>query len=224
MDLRKLLTLSQFPDASSATEDGVLCFGGELTTEILIDAYFHGIFPWPHEGYPLLWFFPYERGVLDFSELHIPKSLQKLNRKNVYSFRMNTNFEKVIEGCAKASRKGQKGTWITNEMKNAYIALNKEGFAICVECYHEKELVGGLYGVLVAGVFSGESMFGLRDNVSKLCLIEIIKYLKGLGHEWMDIQMVTPVLQLMGGKYVSRQEYLEKLNQAHKKYFLNQKD
>lgn len=217
--LRPFLTRSHFPDPTTASEDGLLCFGGELQTEVLLDAYFHGIFPWPHEGYPMLWFCPLERGILVFKDLHIPKSMQKLIRKNIYTFRFNTNFEKVLEQCALVPRKGQKGTWITDEIKKAYLQLFKEGFAISIECYRENTLVGGLYGVLVAGVFSGESMYGLEDNVSKLCVIEMVKYLERLGHEWMDIQMVTPVMELLGGQYLSRVEYLYRLKQTHGIYF-----
>src|SRR5687767_11500536 len=113
--LKAFTQRSSFPDPRAATEDGLLCFGGELQLEVLLDAYFHGIFPWPHEGYPMLWFSPKERGILVFKELHIPKSLQKLIRKNIYTFKVNTEFRKVMESCSVVPRKGQKGSWITNE-------------------------------------------------------------------------------------------------------------
>lgn len=220
-DLHKYLQISNFPNPLAAPEDGVLCFGGDLEVDLLLDAYIHGIFPWPHEGYPLLWFSPLERGVLDFHELHIPHSLKKLIRKGHYYFKMNTQFPNVIEYCSRVPRKNQSGTWITEEMKEAYKKLYDEGHILCIECYKkdskgEEKLVGGLYGVLVAGVFSGESMFGLEDNVSKLCVLETVDRLKGLGMEWMDIQMVTPVLETLGGKYISREEYQERLKEAHR--------
>lgn len=220
-DLRKYFQITNFPDVMTAADDGVLCFGGEFETDLLLDAYIHGIFPWPHEGYPLLWFFPKDRGVLDFKDLHIPQSLQKIIRKNNYTFKMNTKFNEVIEHCSKVPRKGQKGTWITDEMKSAYKKLYDQGHILCIECYKsdlkgEEKLIGGLYGVLVAGVFSGESMFGLESNVSKLCVIETIKKLQGIGLEWMDIQMVTPVLESLGGKYISREEYKGRLDKVHK--------
>ncbi|MES2768779.1 MAG: leucyl/phenylalanyl-tRNA--protein transferase [Bdellovibrionota bacterium] len=220
-DLRKYFQITSFPDPMTASEDGVLCFGGEFERDLLLDAYIHGIFPWPHEGYPLLWFFPKERGVLDFKDLHIPQSLGKLIKKNLYTFRMNTRFNDVIEQCSLVPRKNQKGTWITDEMQVAYKDLYDEGHILCIECYRKNSngdevLVGGLYGVLVAGVFSGESMFGLESNVSKLCVIEAIKRLQGIGLDWMDIQMVTPVLESLGGKYISREEYKQRLDAVHK--------
>ncbi len=205
----------------TAADDGILCFGGEFEKDLLLDAYIHGIFPWPHEGYPLLWFFPKERGVLDFKDLHIPQSLAKLIKKDLYTFKMNTRFDEVIEQCSLVPRKNQNGTWITDEMQLAYKELYDEGHILCIECYKknskdEETLVGGLYGVLVAGVFSGESMFGLESNVSKLCVIEVTKRLQGIGLEWMDIQMVTPVLESLGGKYISREEYKQRLDAVHK--------
>lgn len=220
-DLRKYFQVTSFPDPMTASDDGVLCFGGDFETEILLDAYIHGIFPWPHEGYPLLWFFPKERGVLEFKDLHIPQSLAKLMRKRNYTFKMNTRFEDVMDQCAQVPRKGQKGTWITEEMKEAYKELFNLGHILCIECYKkdskgDETLVGGLYGILVAGVFSGESMFGLESNVSKLCVVEVTQKLQSIGLEWMDIQMVTPVLESLGGKYVSRTEYLDLLKESHK--------
>lgn len=220
-DLRKYFQVTSFPDPLTAPDDGILCFGGDFETDLLLDAYIHGIFPWPHEGYPLLWFSPLERGVLDFSELHLPQSLKKLMKKNIYTFKMNTNFSEVIEHCSMVPRKNQKGTWITDEMKTAYKKLYDDGHILCIECYkkdsqgHEK-LVGGLYGVLVAGVFSGESMFGLESNVSKLCVVETIQRLQSIGLEWMDIQMVTPVMESLGGKYISREEYHQRLKNVHR--------
>lgn len=215
-DFKKYSQISNFPDPRAAPEDGVLCFGGEFDTELLMDAYFHGIFPWPHEGYPLLWFSPWERGVLFFEKLHIPQSLKKVIRKNLYTFKINTRFDEVIKQCSLVPRKGQKGTWITPEMIDAYKALFDQGHILCVECYRGEELVGGLYGVYIAGVFSGESMFGLESNVSKMCVIEMTKILKSRGLEWMDIQMVTPVLESLGGTYVPRDDYLKMLKTSHK--------
>jgi leucyl/phenylalanyl-tRNA--protein transferase len=218
-NLYELLKISQFPPVMQAAEDGLLCFGGELAPEVLMDAYIHGIFPWPHEGYPMLWFFPLERGVLEFSELHVSKSLEKLKRKNLYEFKVNTSFDQVIEHCSRVPRKEQKGTWITPEIFSAYKKMFELGFILSVECFRDGKLVGGLYGVFIAGVFSGESMFGLEDNVSKLCVFEIVRVLKEKGLQWMDIQMVTPVMEGLGGKYVSRENYLERLERSHKIYF-----
>src|SRR5690606_40930983 len=116
-DLRKYFKTTSFPDPLSAPEDGVVCFGGDFETDLLLDAYIHGIFPWPHEGYPLLWFSPWERGVLDFQDIHIPQSLKKLIKKNLYEFKINSRFSEVIDYCSQVTRKGQAGTWINAEMK-----------------------------------------------------------------------------------------------------------
>lgn len=216
--IKTLSKKSQFPSPSQSDPDGLLCFGGELFPEILLDAYFHGIFPWPHEGLPLLWFSPKERGVIFFEDLHISKSLAKFQKKSHYTFTINQAFKEVVAGCSTVPRKGQKGTWITDEMKEAYLELFSLGYCLSVECWKNDKLVGGLYGVDVCGVFSGESMFGLEDNVSKLCFIEMVQYLKSKQRLWMDIQMVTPVTESLGGKYVSQDDYLKLLDQSHKLY------
>jgi leucyl/phenylalanyl-tRNA--protein transferase len=214
--IKTLSQKSQFPDPKQSDADGLLCFGGELCPEILLDAYYHGIFPWPHEGLPLLWFSPKERGILDFKDLHIPKSLQKLRKKLAYRFTVNTAFRDVIQGCSRVPRKGQKGTWITEDMVDAYCELYSLGYCISLECWKDGRLVGGLYGVDIGGVFSGESMFGLESNVSKLCFIETVYYLQSLGRDWMDIQMITSVTKSLGGKYISQDEYLSRLAKSHK--------
>ncbi len=217
--IKTLSLKSQFPHPREADEDGLLCFGGELFPEILLDSYFHGIFPWPHEGLPLLWFSPRERGVLFFENLHIPKSLQKYQKKTHYTYTFNKAFPEVMAGCSKVPRKGQKGTWITPPLKQAYIEMHSLGFARSVECWKDGKLVGGLYGVDVGGVFSGESMFGLESNVSKLCFIEMVQKLKEEQRTWMDIQMVTPVTESLGGVYISQDKYLSLLDKSHKQYF-----
>lgn len=207
---------SYFPDPRNTDETGIVAAGGELSLEMLWDAYYHGIFPWPHEGFPLLWFSPEERGILEFKDLHVPQSLKKFRKKSKYLFTHNEAFEDVIGFCAFVPRKGQKGTWITTPIKKAYYKFHKAGYAHSFECWDGDNLIGGLYGVLVDGVFSGESMFGLKPNVSKLCLIQVVDYLKKMGLEWMDIQMVTPVTKLLGGKYIKRNDFLKKIKKSHK--------
>lgn len=214
---------SHFPDPSNTDETGIVAAGGELTSEMLWDAYYHGIFPWPHEGFPLLWFSPPERGILEFKELHIPQSLKKFQKKTKYMFTHNEAFEDVIGFCAFVPRKGQKGTWITTAIKKAYYKFHNAGFAHSFEVWEGENLIGGLYGVLIDGVFSGESMFGLKPNVSKLCLVYVVEYFKKMGLEWIDIQMVTPVTELLGGKYIPRKEFLKKLRKSHEIWRSKQK-
>lgn len=206
----------RFPDPRFSKDPyGLIAVGGDFKPETLIEAYSKGIFPWPQQEYEYLWFSPLERGVLDFNELHIPKSLKKFSDKTNFEFTVNLAFKSVIENCQKIPRKGQKGTWITPNMMKAYIKLNQLGYAMSVECWKESNLVGGIYGVKVKNVFSAESMFGLESNVSKLCLLELINILRDDGFTWLDIQMVTPTLSALGGKYISRDEFLLRINEAH---------
>ena len=203
-----------FPDPESGLDEGVVDLSDDLRIERLLEAYSFGIFPWPHEDLPTIWFCPKDRGVLDFADFHIPKSLEKVHRKKTFHCTFNQRFNEVIEACAKIPRPHQTGTWITPKLVDAYKAFHKAGYAQSVECWLGDRLVGGLYGVYVAGVFSGESMFHWEDNASKICLVELIAALKANGIEWMDIQMVTPVLEGMGGKYISRKDYLARVEKA----------
>lgn len=204
----------EFPEAHLAMEEGLIAVGGKLDTPTLYHAYKKGIFPWPQQGYPLLWFSPDQRGVLDFAQFHIPKSLEKLTHKNNYHFTFNQAFEQVITDCQKQPRKLQNGTWIIPELKEAYVQFHTAGFAHSVECWDQGQLVGGIYGVFVEGVFSGESMFHKQPNTSKLSLVVLIEHLKKIGLHWMDIQMVTPVTEQMGGRYITRDEFLDRLRKA----------
>lgn len=222
MNIRKPLPTNQvkFPDPSILPEDsdGLVYVGGNLATETLVQAYSMGIFPWPlEEIYPLFWFCPETRGIIDLADLHIPKSLAKVRKKGLYHFTFNKNFRQVMEECAKQPRPGQEGTWIIPSMFTAYEKFHQEGYAHSIECWREDALVGGLYGVYVKGVFSGESMFHLEPNTSKLCLVEMALKLRSLGLEWMDIQMVTPVTEQLGGHYISRRDFLKRLKEEHLK-------
>jgi leucyl/phenylalanyl-tRNA--protein transferase len=210
----------KFPDPWLLPEesDGLIYIGGNLAVETLILAYSQGIFPWPlEEAYPLFWFCPEPRGVLDFDDLHVPKSLAKLLRKNEFRVTFNQAFPRVIEECAKQPRPGQEGTWIVPAILPAYEAFHREGYAHSVEVWRGDALVGGLYGVSVQGVFSGESMFHLEPNTSKLALLAMAEKLRELGLKWMDIQMLTPVTELLGGHYISRRDFLVRLRAEHAK-------
>jgi leucyl/phenylalanyl-tRNA--protein transferase len=210
----------KFPDPwlLPVESDGLIYIGGNLAVDTLVQAYSLGIFPWPlEEAYPLFWFCPEPRGVIDFSELHVPRSLQKLRRKKEYRITFNQAFSRVMEECAKQPRPGQEGTWIVPTLLPAYEEFHKEGYAHSVEVWRGDSLVGGLYGVCVKGVFSGESMFHLEPNTSKIALIEMAEKLRSLGLEWMDIQMITPVTENVGGHYITRRDFLARLRAEHAK-------
>ncbi len=202
-----------FSNPRVATVEGVIAAGGRLSAELLIFAYDHGIFPWPHEGYPLLWFCPEERGVIDFSELHLPRSFLKWMRKNrsQYVVTMNQRFAEVVTACKKQKRLGQSGTWITSEIEKNYLNLQKTGHAFSLEVMRGDLLVGGIYGVKSKTYYSCESMFHSEDNASKLALFELTQILLKNGQSWIDIQMVTEVCKSFGGKMISKSEFLKRI-------------
>lgn len=200
-----------FPDPSFALDQGIVAVGGELDTELLFEAYSFGIFPWPHDDHPLLWFSPDRRGVITRQSYKVPKSFKKFLRKTNFELRIDTEFEEVIDACSKAKRKEGPGTWITDEMRAAYIQFFKDGYAHSIECWSENQLVGGMYGVYLGGVFSGESMFFLKDNASKFCLYHLLEKMWETGHDFVDIQMVTPATEAFGGTFFPRSEYINRI-------------
>jgi leucyl/phenylalanyl-tRNA--protein transferase len=204
----------RFPDPRLTDENGIVFVGGELSVENILNAYKSGIFPWPHKNLPLLWFSPIERGVMDLKKFKVPKSVVKEMRKKKFEISFDRKFAQVMENCGTQVRAGQPGTWITPAMKAAYHELFKLGHAHSVECWRGDELVGGLYGVFINGVFSGESMYFHESGASKACLIALADRLIRGGHEWFDIQMVTSVLELFGGEYWPREKYLNRLEKA----------
>jgi leucyl/phenylalanyl-tRNA--protein transferase len=197
---------SIFPSTDLADEDGLLCFGGRLDVPTLVDAYSHGIFPWPSsDRTPVPWFSPPMRGILRFEELHVQRRLAQFIRNMKWTTTVNQNFAGVIRGCASQKRRG--GTWITQGMIDAYVKLHEAGFALSVEVWDVERLVGGIYGVLCGGVFSAESMFHAEDNASKVALVRLVEHLQSLGHAWMDIQMVTETTEKFGAREVGREEF-----------------
>lgn len=202
--------LIYFLDPAQAI-DGIVGLGGPLTTGKLLSAYCSGIFPWPINEQILPWCCPEERGILDFNELHIPRRLARTRRQSTFHFTIDRAFSEVITNCATVERKHESVTWITRQMIRAYCELHTKGHAHSVEVWEGTELVGGLYGVDACGSFSGESMFQLRSNASKLALLFLIEHLRERGLDWMDIQMVTPHLEALGARVVSRDEFLERL-------------
>lgn len=209
-----------FPSVELADDDGVLCIGGDLSSENLRAAYHQGIFPWPiNEEFPVVWFAPPLRGVLLFDEFHIPKSVSKMLRREQYECRMNTAFEQVISHCANRPD----GTWITPDIIAAYTTLHHEGIAHSAETYYDGELIGGLYGVSWGKYFCGESMFHLRSGASKTALIYLVEYLKTRDFQWIDIQNISPLFALFGAREIPRAQFMELLNDAihepEQKYF-----
>lgn len=218
----------QFPDPSTASEEGIVGVGGSLSVINLYNAYSNGIFPWPHEGYPLLWFSPWERGVLDFNELHISRSLkkwdQKVRKQNLWTYTVNQAFSEVIRACSDVPRPHQSGTWITSEMISAYEEFHKSGHVLSLEVWeaplgsskNEEELIliGGIYGVYVNNVFSAESMFYRRSNASKWAFWQLVKYLQSQGLRWMDVQMVTEVTESFGAKLIPQEDFLKRLKSS----------
>ena len=211
------MAITDFPSVDHADEHGLLALGGDLELESLLLAYSRGIFPWPiSQEYPLAWFSPDPRGILIFDKLHLSKSLRKFLKKNPYEIRFNTNFEAVIMNCAKVSRADNQGTWITEDIINGYINLHRNGFAYSVETYQEETLVGGVYGVCINRFYSGESMFHKADNASKVALIALLYQLKQKDIGWLDTQMVTPVVESLGGLEIPRATYLKMLENSIK--------
>lgn len=204
----------RFPDPHSAGEEGLLCIGGDLSVDTLLAAYNIGVFPWPQEGYPLLWFSPSQRGIIDFESLHLSRSFMRELKRSELRFSFNQVFQEVIRNCAATPRSHETGTWILPEVIPAYIRFHEAGYAHSIEAWRGDELVGGLYGVYVGGVFSGESMFYREPNASKLCLYKMIEHLRGKGLKWMDTQMVTPVVESFGGNYIERDDFLKRVSEA----------
>ncbi|MDM8177309.1 leucyl/phenylalanyl-tRNA--protein transferase [Olivibacter sp. SA151] len=200
-----------FPDPLLAEEDGLLAIGGDLKTERLRCAYAQGIFPWYDESTPILWYAPPNRFILLPQDLRISKSMRKELRSNSYRITYNSAFAQVIRHCALTPRKGQQGTWITEDMQTAYINLHQEGFAMSVEVWKKEQLVGGLYGVICGKrnhVFCGESMFSLAPNASKLALIELCTSNR---FELIDCQIESEHLRSMGAKVIPAKSYYQLL-------------
>jgi leucyl/phenylalanyl-tRNA--protein transferase len=201
-----------FPPVESATEDGLVAVGGDLETDTIRTAYEQGIFPWPISlDFPLAWFSPNPRGILEFSELHLSRSFEKFLKKNPYTVSYNQAFDQVIKACAMTKRKDQPSTWITPDIIAGYRKLYQEENAYSVEVWLEEKLVGGIYGVVMGDFCSGESMFTTEDNASKFGLYSLIGLLQKNGLMWLDTQMVTNVVEQFGGKYIPREEFLKKL-------------
>jgi leucyl/phenylalanyl-tRNA---protein transferase len=194
----------------------IIGFGGNMSIENLENAYRGGIFPWTIDGMPLPWFCPENRAILEFSDLHIQKSLRKALEKSEFTLTIDKNFREVIENCSKVQRSHEAGTWITDEFIDSYCKFNEYGMAHSVEVWESEVLVGGLYGVDSGGVFCGESMFHHRTNASKFALLFLIEHMKTRGATWIDVQVMTPHFEVFGAKTIPRNEFLDKLKETQK--------
>jgi leucyl/phenylalanyl-tRNA--protein transferase len=214
MPIYRLTKKIVFPPPDLAEPDGLLAVGGDLRPQRLLMAYSLGIFPWYSPGEPILWWSPDPRLVLEPSGIHISQSVQKIIRQRKYEIRLDTAFPTVIEACAAAPRKIGNGTWITNEMKVAYIRLHELGFAHSVECWQGDELVGGLYGISIGRIFCGESMFSKLPNTSKIALVALATLLKSKEFQLIDCQVPTEHLISLGAFEMARSEFLKRLDNA----------
>ena len=193
-----------------AEPDGLLAVGGDLSVDRLLLAYRQGIFPW-YEGKHILWWSPDPRFVLFPDELKESKSMRQLIRKNAFDFRVDTAFSDVITNCKTVARRGQESTWITDEVRSAYIRLHNEGYAHSAEAWLDGRLVGGLYGIRMGRAFFGESMFSKESNASKYAFIQYVQRLRSEGVELIDCQVYTEHLESLGARMIPRSEFIKKL-------------
>jgi leucyl/phenylalanyl-tRNA--protein transferase len=204
-----------FPSLERALRDppGLLAAGGDLSSERLVAAYRRGIFPWYSPGQPVLWWSPDPREVLIPQEFHVSRSLARALRLRGFEYRVDVDFEAVIDACA-APRRASPGTWITAEMRAAYIALHRRGIAHSCEIWRAGALVGGVYGVRLGRVFFGESMFSLERDASKAALAGLVRQCLADGTELIDCQMPSEHLRSLGSRPLPRREFVERLGRA----------
>lgn len=205
-----------FPSPQLAPKEGLLAVGGDLSQERLLLAYRMGIFPWYSRHEPILWWSPDPRLVLYPGELRISKSLQKTIKKGLFRITMDRAFYAVIEACAQSRTRADEGTWIVDEMIDAYCELHESGFAHSVEAWQDERLAGGLYGVSLGRCFFGESMFTRISNASKVAFVALVEHLRALNFDLIDCQVTTPHLLSFGAREISRARYLNELKKSLK--------
>jgi leucyl/phenylalanyl-tRNA--protein transferase len=201
-----------FPPPSTAEPDGLLAVGGDLSKDRLLLAYRQGIFPW-YEGRHILWWCPDPRFVLFPPELKESKSMRQLIRRSNWDFRINSDFRQVISRCKTVSRRGQESTWITDEVREAYIGLHNAGYAHSAEVWEGSTMLGGLYGVRIGAVFFGESMFSTVSNASKYAFIHYVRHLARESVQLIDCQVYTEHLESLGARMIPRTDFLELLDE-----------
>ena len=201
-----------FPSPELALNDpnGLLAVGGDLSAERLLQAYLNGIFPWYSQGDPILWWSPNPRAIIEITNLKINRTLQKVINRGNFTITINQDFKNIIKNCANAPfRTG--GTWIVNDIQQAYIRLHQLGYAHSVEVWQNNELAGGLYGVAINGYFCGESMYYQQPNASKLALVGLAQHLAQLDIEFIDCQLLNPFLAAMGAIEISRRDFIKRM-------------
>jgi len=209
------MAILQFPPLEMASPEGILAIGGDFDLESLLLAYRSGIFPWPTEEFPLLWFAPPQRAVLEFKDLKVPRRFKQELKNLDFHFAVDRNFSKVIRACAKGKTRKSNGTWITEDLLRGFLRFHEAGFAHSFECYNEKdELIGGLYGVSLGKMFAGESMFYLESGASNATLLFAVRFLKERGANWMDVQTMSPLLSNLGAKEIPRNDFMKRLKKA----------
>jgi len=206
----------EFPPPETAGPGGLLAIGGDLAPERLLEGYRHGIFPWPwYENEPMLWWSPDPRSVLYPADLHVSRSLAQRIRSGRFEIRLDTAFADVVDGCAGTARPvSGTETWITPEMKAAYVRLHELGHSHSAESWLDGELVGGLYGVALGGVFFGESMFHRKPDASKVAFVALVRQLERWGFPLIDCQLDTPHLASLGARAIPRRRFLAELREA----------
>ncbi len=207
----------RFPDPRTASDRGLLAYGGDLSPERLLNAYARGIFPWFNADEPILWWSPNPRLVLYPEDLRLSRSFRRVLRNHTYEVKFDHDFPAVIRACGQIPRSGQEGTWLHPQMQEAYIELHRRGFAHSIETYMEGELAGGLYGVALGKAFFGESMFARRSNASKIALTALRGVLAAKSYDFIDCQVETEHLIRMGAVSISRDRFLDALSSALEK-------
>ncbi len=203
-----------FPDPRRTDDEGLLAVGGDVRPDRLIAAYSQGIFPWPSEGYPMLWHCPAQRFVLRPSDVRVNRSLAKAIRKRPFEIRLDTAFADVIAACQQAPRPGEAGTWLTDALRASFVQLHHRGWAHSAEAWQDGKLVGGLYGMGIGGMFCGESMFARVDNASKIALATLCVQLGRWQFRLLDAQVETPHLASLGAQMMPRGQFLQEVARA----------
>lgn len=198
-----------FPPVDEASYDGILAVGGDLSIDRLLLAYNNGIFPWFDADDPILWWTPSERMVVDPNNYKVSKSLRNIINRNIFKVTFNKDFKSVIENCQQIDRKGQDGTWISDDIIESYTKLHELGKAKSVEVWQNNELVGGLYGIDLGHVFCGESMFSKVPNASKVAFVKLIEYLKENNYKLLDCQVHNDHLEKLGAFEISRESFMK---------------
>jgi len=202
-----------FPPVSQTHPSGIIALGGDLSPERLLLAYKSGIFPWFEDGEPITWWSPDPRMVLFLDELVVSKSMRNILNRNMFEITFNQNFRDVISNCQKIKREGQNGTWITDDMIEAYCKLHELGIAKSVEVWQDGKLVGGLYGIDLGHIFCGESMFSKVSNASKVAFISLVNKLKNENYKLLDCQVYNSHLESLGCREIDRDEFMEILKE-----------